>query len=157
VHAFPSTFYSPAVIHLNNASPTADVPRRSIDPHSPTHAHPLIRSDASSEVDKVERVPRLPGHPLVRFLEIDSRSARRRGGFGGIVGEGYWRWRGDTIEDLRRVGSLEPKIFGVRRAVVGLIQELHRIDRCNARSIYAPWDIILNGKTNAPLPEERQP
>jgi hypothetical protein len=69
------------VINLINSNVTADFPRRPIEPCHPSYAHPLIQSDASGEVDKVEqlvRVRRLLGHFLVGFPVIDSRSAQRK-------------------------------------------------------------------------------
>jgi hypothetical protein len=73
-----STCYSSAVTHLSNSNPTADFPRRPVDPHNLTHAHPLIQDNTSGKFDKVEQVKyvrRLPGHVLARFFKIDSGSA----------------------------------------------------------------------------------
>jgi hypothetical protein len=91
----------------------------------------------------------------VCFLEIDSGSAQGKGELAAVVEEkeGCGRWRSDNAEDLWRVGDLEYEISTVRGAV-WLDQELHRTNLCNARSTYAPWDIILNEGANAPLPEE---
>ena len=134
-----STFYLSAVINLNDANPTANFSRHQVDPHNPTHAHPLIQSDVSSGNDQVEHVRRLPRHPLVGFLEIVSRSIRK-GKLGDIVGEGEGcgSWGGDDVENFWRVGNLERNV----RIAVGLDQEFHRIDHCNAHSTYAPWGII---------------
>ena len=94
-NSVPSMFYSSAAISLNNANSTADFPQRPADPHNT--ACSLIQSDNPSQVDKgehVEYVRRLPVH-LVRFLEVDSRSAQRKGELGAVVVEreesGRWR------------------------------------------------------------------
>jgi hypothetical protein len=89
VYSLPPTCYPLAVIHLNNTNPTADFSQRAIDPHNPTHVHPLTQGDTSGEVDKVEQIEHnhhLPGHIVVCALKIDSRSAQWRGGLGAVVG-----------------------------------------------------------------------
>ena len=98
-NSVPSMFYSSAAISLNNTNSTADFPRRPADPHNT--ACSSIQSDTPSQVDKgehVEYVRRLPVHLLVRFLEVDSRSAQRKGELGAVVGEreGSGRWRGES-------------------------------------------------------------
>jgi hypothetical protein len=115
-----STFYLSAAINLNNANPTVYPPRRPIDQHNPTHAHPLIQRVTSSEIDQVlqvEHVRRRSGHLLVHFLEIDTRSAQRKGEPGTVLGgrEGCGRWRSDDVEHFRRVGDLEPGIWNLNR------------------------------------------
>ena len=123
-----STFYLSAAINLNNANPTVGPARRPIDPHNPTHPHPLVQRVTSSEIDQVlqdDHVRRRPGHLLVHFLEIDTRSAQRKGEPGAVLGEreGCGRWRSDYVEHFRRISDLEPEISTVRRAA-GLDQEL---------------------------------
>jgi hypothetical protein len=113
-----STFYLSAAVNLSNANPTVDPPRRPIDTHNPAHAHPLIQRVTSREIDQVEQVEhvrRRPGHLLVHFLEIATRSAQREGEPGAVLGwrEGCRRWRSDGAEHFRRVGDLEPEISTV--------------------------------------------
>ena len=87
--SLPPVFYSSVTIGLNNASSTADFPRRSADPHNPTCS--VIQSKAPSQVDEVEQVGhirRLSARLLIRFLEANSRSERRKGKLGVLVGEG---------------------------------------------------------------------
>ena len=84
---------SSAVIHINNANPTADSSRHPIDPHNPAHLRPLIQRDASSKVDEVEQVEdvrRLPAPLLVRFLEIEPGSAQRKYRLSAVVGGGRY-------------------------------------------------------------------
>jgi hypothetical protein len=141
VYSSPSTFYTSATIHLNDANPTADFPRSPINSHNPTHPHPSTQRDAPSEVgevEQVERVRRFPAHLLVRTPDpyrgrVSSALSLEREGCGG--------WRGDDSENIWRVDDLDLEILTVRRAVE-LDQDFHQIDHCNARSIYAPWNVI---------------
>ena len=70
-----SAFSLSVVINLHNGNPTANFPRRPIDPHNPTRAHPLIQGDASSKADDVKQVGhvrRLPRHLLIECHETSS-------------------------------------------------------------------------------------
>jgi len=152
----PSIFSSP-VVHLDNANTTGNFPRRPVDPHNTSDVDRLVQSDTSSQVDKIVQAAdtgRPPFHLLVRVLEIGSRSTHGEGELCTFVGEreGHGIWRSNGAENLWRIGDLEPEnlTFG---SVIGLEQQLHRIDLCNKRSIYAPWNVITG---NAPLPEGSQ-
>lgn len=130
------------MIYLDNANTVCDFRRRPIDPHNARNVNLLVQSDTSSGVDKVVNgldIGRLPSHLLKSVLEIDSGSTHRKGELGivvrGRVGCGFRRR--DNTENLWCVGGLDPKHLTVRR-VVGLDQELHRIDLCGTPcSIYA--------------------
>jgi hypothetical protein len=53
VSSFPSTFCSSAVVNLNNVNPTANIPRRSINPHNPGHTHHLVPPANPTKLNKL--------------------------------------------------------------------------------------------------------
>ena len=77
------------------------------------------------------------------MIEIDSGSAHGEGELGTGIGgrDMFGFWCGDDAENFWRVGDLDPEIL-TGGSVIALDQELHRIDFCKIRSIYASQDIV---------------
>lgn len=79
------SIYPSSVIHLDNSGTARDFLRRAIEPYNPCDGHLLIQRETYGKVDKCEhgvQTARLPGHPLISVLEVDSGSAHREGELG---------------------------------------------------------------------------
>ena len=131
------------VVHFDDTDPTTtgQFRRRAVEPQNAGHVHPLIQRHTSGEVDKLVHsvhIVRLPDHLLMSLLGVGPRSANGEGEIAAVEGEreGIRRWRSDNAENLRRICDLDPENLTFR-VVLRLDQELHRIDLCNIRSIYA--------------------
>jgi hypothetical protein len=74
VSTFSSTFYLSTVIHLNDQS-HRQPPLTSSGPTQPHSRLTLDTVMSLAEREQVKHVHHLPSHLLVRFLEIDPRSA----------------------------------------------------------------------------------
>ena len=130
------------MVHFNEAN-TSDTRCRSIRPHSAGDVHPLIQRVAIGEVDKVEKGVHVVGRPDHLILAVSSRSAHRKSDLGAIVRErepNRFGGRNDA-EGHRVIGDLDPEQL-TRANIVGLGQELRRIDLCKKSSIYAPRNVI---------------
>ena len=132
--------------HLNNANSASNFRQCAIEPHCTSDVHLLIQRHTSSGVDKLEhgvQVVRLPGHLLMRMLEVDAGSTHGEGDLGILIGEreGSGGWRGDDAENLWHVCDLDPENVALGRDI-RLEQELHRADLYELCSVYTPGNTI---------------
>ena len=138
------------MIHLNHAD-TSDIRRCPVGPHTTSDIHPIVYRVAIGEVDKVEEgvhIVHRPDHLSV--LGIGSRSAHWKGDLAAGIGDREPHGlRGSSGGEGRWIiGDLKPENLTFAN-VVGLGQELNRVNLCKKRSIYA---LRNQRETNTPLP-----
>jgi hypothetical protein len=133
-----------------NANPTADFPRRPIDPRGPSYVHPLRWGTPPAKAMKSNR-----SYTSVTFQANFWRVFSKLPPDPHKEGRARCRCMGREkcgVDVVTRLGTFNAsiiwslEILTVRRAV----GERSRTDLCRVYSIYAPWDATSSERTNVP-------